>query len=578
MRDPHLPESLAANVVQQVAAASRGAECRASKAVFPAQSLQLNSRYLGHGPIKTAYLVPSCAVLASKDSQQTIFRLPLNFAIRGAKFGVTMLHMLKHFRADTQLRSRGYALVVVSLASFLAVLILWPSPFHGHLATIVVVARTASGAPMPTSDASGSLLAVTERELTRQLGEREFLAAAFGATGDEAGLTLRAPVVQSVRRGLGVKHLTHDTDEARIAITVLRDSESQALLTAELLAAELIRRRSYSDRQTVVLADHRRRQWALVEARHYEKRARQTLDNFVQEHLQRAQQHTQKLFNSEPSFDTATADVSAATTVDGGEVNPRWVTLSEELETLYEQRDELLRRLTVNHPRVQDISVEVARKEQDLADMPKYLGDTQQTAAFTDEGNVYRVEQVQQVLDQFGSAMVEDYRELHDQFDQAVQKRETREVALMESTGQLSALRATAFCWQIESDRSVKPLGSRPSFGLVAILMLVSMGSGWAFVSWRERVTTSVFRSAQEVQTVLRLPTVVEVSGAQATASPKLGGWQERGPRVLLTMCELLLAVLTVILVLAALLGNSLWWELMSDPLGTLTHLFRHLV
>ena len=498
--------------------------------------------------------------------------------MKGAKFGVTMLHMLKHFREDASLRGRGYALVVVSLTTFVIGLVLWPSPFHGHLATIVVSTRTANGEPMPTSNASGSLLAATERELMKQLGEREFLAAAFGMSGDTAAESLGDTVVQAVRRGLGVKHLTHAADEARVSITVLRDSENQAMRTAELLADELIRRRSHSERQSQVLADHRRKQWAMVEARHYEKRARQTLDNFVQEHLQRAQRQAQGLFNTQPVFDAATADVAAATVTGSGEANPRWVQLSQELQELYDERDELLRRLTVNHPRVQDVSVEVARKEQDLADLPRYLGATRQTSALTDADSSYSVKQVNQILEQFGSAMAEEYEELHRQFDQAAQKREACEREMDATTCQLSALTSPTFRWQVETEKVVEPLGSRPTVGLVGMLLLVSMVSGVGFVYWRECVASPIFRSSREVQQTLGVPIVAEVSGQQVMGTGRLTSWHERGPRVALAVCELILASFAVILILAAVLGSSLWWDLTSDPLGTLTHLFRHLI
>lgn len=488
-----------------------------------------------------------------------------------------MLHMLKHFRDDASLRGRCYALLVVSLAVFLTGLILWPAPFHGHRATIVVATRTANGEPMPTSDSSGSLLAATERELLKQIGEREFLAAAFGVSGDSAE-ALGDPVVQAVRRGLGVKHLAHATDEARVSITVLRDSEVQAIRTVELLADELIRRKSHSEQQSEALADHRRKQWAMVEARHYEKRARQTLDNFVQEQLQRVQRQAQGLLNTQPVFDAATADVAAATTTGNDELNPRWVQVSQELQELYDERDELLQRLTVNHPRVQDVSVEVARKEQDLADLPKHVGETRQTAALSNVESAFSFAQVSQILEPFGGAMVKDYQELHRQFDQAAQKRAASELAMDTATAQLSALTAPTFRWQVETSPVIEPVGSRPTVSFVSCLMLVSLVSGVGFVWWRERALSPPFRDSREVQQILHVPVVAEVSVEQTAVSERSIWWNAHGPSAMLTLCELMLTVFAVMLVVAALLGSSLWWDLTSDPLGTLAHLFRHLI
>ena len=465
---------------------------------------------------------------------------------------------------------RLYALLVTSLALFLASFIIYPLPIHRVVAeaTVDLIDR---GRPSATE---------VKTELTEWLNSSECIAL---AVSDLQGRK-RLIDIDVVGRGTQVEIATTTNETTQITRVKLTLAAEEEALATDLLEALTRQVGEGGGRNGVAAIEDqnaneifRRASAALQEARLIEGHARRRLTTMLEEHFDETVDSTHV---AEPTE----REASPAPTI-----NPQWEALHRQLQQLTATREQMGHEMTARHPLLIQTDYELTELRRRLLETPQFLFD-QGAARPSYPGygtftvtlseplidTVGRIDPAQPPANGGGERSQEDakrYDALREQWQQSADALQQAEQAMHEAReGKIARAgdNQPVLVTVVEPPHIVRRSGASLSeFRLITqagIALMVGL-----LVAWRigRPVQDEMIRSVEALQKAVSLPIVDAVDPA---TKPRPTPRPARLAHFALRLAEVTLIVVIVLAALAATSDRCLAEEIIADPLTGLSH------
>ncbi|MCA9162805.1 MAG: hypothetical protein KDA62_07490 [Planctomycetales bacterium] len=262
----------------------------------------------------------------------------------------------------------------------------------------------------------------------------------------------------------------------------------QFVEAAAIKAAEQPKRNTPADR-----ADR----WRVREARHYERKSLQQLDNFMDDFFRDATQGLQ------PTV--------AASSAKREEPNPEFATRKRHLEQLSADRTRLAAKLTANHPQLQELDAEVQLAEDRLLETPEFLAIADEPDAVDTSTNA-TIGDATIPGEQLLSA-AETFRRLRTEHEQTVIARTEAEDSAAEIESNLADKPPVTTVWLMQPAQVTGQLGGGMPAGRMLLLAVFSLAAATIVASLTRRWSvSSAFQSPAEAEQILALPIVADLT------------------------------------------------------------------
>lgn len=251
---------------------------------------------------------------------------------------------------------RWYGRGIAGLAAFVLLLIAWPSSAPLYRFEVVVQSHPAGNATLSPEDVTTWLLS---DEVLQAV-----LINVGNASQREGLLTASGSNLSELRQRLQVTPLSSSDEPPRIAITCLANRAHEARALAHEMAWQLAENFAPQQRELArseLADDLAQAQEQLRISREQEEHWRVELER--QRHAQLALAMTHGRSEGTPTSPAPTHR----------EVNPYWLEVQRELETLQSHKVELLGVVTPKHPEIEGLSRRIAKVEAQLRKTPKHL-------------------------------------------------------------------------------------------------------------------------------------------------------------------------------------------------------------
>jgi hypothetical protein len=495
-------------------------------------------------------------------------------------------------------------------------------PVTGYLATTTVQRAAENDGPAEPSYASTSAESA-DRLAARQLLRRQL------TPQEMARMLMRPPVLARLGAEIGLpsadqeqvaSNVSLETSDAPdtcdLAITIrgrgVSPAEAQTLAAAaarELMAAIDDREDRAAQRQ-----DERISRSELRERRHYERRARLAIEEFLSTWQPAAPPAKQEVVvQDEPPVEPSLAEQQRKSSMELAQtfvINPQWEQLAAEVYELEQELQLLLTRMQPQHPEVQQAEFTLRERQRQLHFTPRTLqvapasfvgqpteqtgqdgqvGNTEQPnppvqenaddapapgrQATTTSDLVANVDSADETPGGLNDEVEQPWRaklaELTENYRLAVAEREEAERRSDEAVRDVLASNHVVRSWQVVPATVVSRTGGGISRERVIGLLLLAVGTG-ALVFWLARIRRqpATFPTSQDLQAAVELPVLTEFAGGDGVEhhQPVTSG---SGPMRMLTKAAesvVLLHVGAMLIVLAT--GNPLLRDLLADPFG----------
>ncbi len=249
---------------------------------------------------------------------------------------------------------------------------------------------TQAGRDLPTPIYSATIVALVMHfavQLCYPVGERQFEATTeVRLSHDSPPLQLAAEELQGWRRAQSIPRTetllvslrptrTHASSSPSLRFTVRSRTQETSLEQANALAQRFV-----SWQQEAWSAKHRQERaaynWELQEARHYERKARESLESFLRNHFEQYA-HNAKAGKdrSRQAIDRSMVVGTSSGEQDDRTLNPKWQVLREQYLELQTQLTTLKASRTAAHPEVQHVQARLEQIKQALDTTPEFLSE-----------------------------------------------------------------------------------------------------------------------------------------------------------------------------------------------------------
>jgi hypothetical protein len=397
------------------------------------------------------------------------------------------------------LRALGMACLAAT-TTFLVLNLLW-QPGTARYVVRSVVERKAS---------VGSAAIDLER-VRAELTSDELLTAALAA----AGQPIDPATVRAWQTRLAVYRPTAGREllKSQVAIELASSSETNTLAVVDQLARQFVAAHepqlSLGGLESQELAAART---ALTTALDAEDSARRELDGLVREHFEGLRRLEDKSMALAPSPPGVAASLPAQQAE-----NPAWTRVNEQLGVLEARRDELLLKMTEQHPLVVDLAGDVEELRGRLARLPRYLDaagpELQQPAAtplaLPAPADAAAVLATAQALAGERGKMRAALEKFETAKSQRLEAQAAVEVLARSPLAVATGVESYAIA---ESARvaeripAISPLARYAT--LLGISSLVLLATAWLA---RPRTSPTLLRTADDVATLLELPVIAQL-------------------------------------------------------------------
>lgn len=475
---------------------------------------------------------------------------------------------------------RFYALMVTSLAVFLASFLVYPLAVH----------RVVADATVDLSHQNSPSATEVDAKLTQWLTSPECLALAIAdlrvrdrvVGSDLVGPEPQIKVATSTSQTLGTTRvrLTLTSDEEALATNLLRAFARQVGEGEEINESAAAADQKANDTL-------RRASTALQEARLAERKARRQLATMLEDHF-------------DPSVElTHEAEPTEREESSGPAVNPQWEALHRELQQLTRIRERMGHEMTAEHPLLLQTDYELSELRRRILEIPQFLfnqGASQPTypgvstvmLSERSSETSSEADPVQPTAGGRGQSREEEaekYGALRERWQQSADALQQAEQAMHEAREEASALTSNnqpMLVTVVQPPRIVWRSGaSLTEFRLVTqggIALLIGL-----LVAWQigRPVPEERIHSIEALQKAVSLPIVDAVDpatqsigreGEIKTRRGLLGLNQWPWARFAIRLAEVSLIVVVVLVALAATSDRCLAEEIMVDPLTGLSH------
>lgn len=462
-----------------------------------------------------------------------------------------------------------YAFVVVLLAAFLSGLIVFRPPATGHEASVAIVARLRDS--QPSARASGE---IDGREILAVVTREALVRRALSRSVPSPNASLTAQDVAAVQRLVRVDVQHPASRVAKITITCQNSNPDRALALVDQLGREFVATRRQSGPAPADDAERRWREWASVEARHYETRAKNELDAFVHERISVA-----------PAAASLTPPTASLSHIEppqidpGSEVTESSDAYRQELEArladFTDQRAELLDRVTSEHPDVAEIEARIEELQSQLAQIPFSQTEPPAAAARVPERSASATDLPRVDADPLSGTAADHWNRLQLELEEATRRREEADTNWQRIATSPTSAEASAYDWRVEPCQLVGRTSVAPSSGRVAVIGLAAIFLA-GVVTWRAQAARlySTFSTIKEFEAAIPFPIVGRIPGDGGEAATRARTRRCKTVRTAVLVSELVVAAAVVCVSFAVLAGRPGADQLATDPFLAISRLF----